>query len=62
MEIIFLELWDVELVGIGCCWGKNMEDVVYIFIGYKIGKNLDKVIVLKVLKVVLESIEYFKVF
>ena len=61
-ETTSLEPRDAELVGIGCCWGKNMEDVAYIPTGHKTGKNLDKVTVLKALKAVLESTEYPKVF
>ncbi|MGK7919332.1 MAG: 5'-3' exonuclease H3TH domain-containing protein, partial [Trichodesmium sp.] len=61
-ETTSLEPRDAELVGIGCCWGKNIEDVAYIPTGHKIGKNLDKVKVLEALKPVLESAEYPKVF
>ncbi|MDE5073411.1 MAG: DNA polymerase I [Trichodesmium sp. St16_bin4-tuft] len=61
-ETTSLEPRDAELVGIGCCWGKNMEDVAYIPTGHKTDKNLDKVTVLESLKPVLESSEYPKVF
>ncbi|MEB3340756.1 DNA polymerase, partial [Okeania sp.] len=61
-ETTSLEPRDAELVGIGCCWGKNIEDVAYIPTGHKIGKNLDKVKVLEALKPILESTEYPKVF
>ncbi|NES04255.1 MAG: DNA polymerase I, partial [Okeania sp. SIO2F4] len=61
-ETTSLEPRDAELVGIGCCWGKNIENVAYIPTGHKIGKNLEKVTVLEVLKPVLESADYPKVF
>ncbi|MGD1807645.1 DNA polymerase I [Dapis sp. BLCC M126] len=61
-ETTSLEPRDAELVGIGCCWGKNIEDVAYIPTGHKIGKNLDKAKALEALKPVLESAEYPKVF
>ncbi|MEB3341962.1 hypothetical protein [Okeania sp.] len=61
-ETTSLEPRDAELVGIGCCWGKNIENVAYIPTGHKIGKNLDKVIVLEALKPILESAEHPKVF
>ncbi|MGD1698736.1 DNA polymerase [Dapis sp. BLCC M229] len=61
-ETTSLEPRDAELVGVGCCWGKNIEDVAYIPTGHKIGKNLDKVTLLEALKPVLESAEHPKVF
>nr|WP_293136466.1 DNA polymerase [Okeania sp. SIO3I5] len=61
-ETTSLEPRDAKLVGIGCCWGKNIEDVAYIPTGHKIGKNLDKVTVLEALKPILESADYPKVF
>ncbi len=61
-ETTSLEPRDAELVGVGCCWGKNIKDVAYIPTGHKIGKNLDKVKVLEALKPILESAEHPKVF
>ena len=61
-ETTSLEPRDAELVGIGCCWGKNIEDIAYIPTGHKVGKNLDKEKVLEALKPILESSDYPKVF
>ncbi len=61
-ETTSLEPRDAELVGIGCCWGKKLEDVAYIPTGHKTGKNLDKATVLAALKPILESADYPKVF
>ena len=60
-ETTSLEPRDAELVGIGCCWGKNPEDIAYIPTGHKTGKNLDKATVLAALKPILESYDYPKV-
>ncbi|WP_287313144.1 DNA polymerase I [Moorena sp. SIO1G6] len=56
-----LEPRDAQLVGIGCCWGKELTDVAYIPIGHKDGTNLDKDIVLASLRPILESSDYPKV-
>ncbi|GFZ99720.1 DNA polymerase I [Okeania sp. KiyG1] len=61
-ETTSLEPRDAELVGIGCCWGRNIEDIAYIPTGHKVGKNLDKGKVLEALKPILESSDYPKVF
>ncbi|NEN93421.1 MAG: DNA polymerase I, partial [Okeania sp. SIO3H1] len=61
-ETTSLEPRDAELVGIGCCWGKNIEDIAYIPTGHKVGKNLDKGKVLDALKPILEGFDYPKVF
>ncbi|MDY6805287.1 MAG: DNA polymerase I [Cyanobacteriota bacterium] len=61
-ETTALEPRDAELVGIGCCWGTNEEDVAYIPTGHNIGKNLDKELVLGELREILESTDYPKVF
>ncbi len=61
-ETTALEPRDAELVGIGCCWGTNEEDVAYIPTGHKAGKNLDKELVLNELREILESEKYPKVF
>jgi len=61
-ETTSLEPRDAELVGIGCCWGTNEEDVAYIPTKHKTGKNLDKELVLNELREILESEKYPKVF
>ncbi|MBW4576841.1 MAG: DNA polymerase I [Aphanothece sp. CMT-3BRIN-NPC111] len=55
-----LEPRDAELVGIGCCWGTKPDDVAYIPIGHKVGRNLDKATVLDALRPILESNDYPK--
>ncbi|AUT04338.1 DNA polymerase I [Nostoc sp. CENA543] len=57
-----LEPRDAELVGIGCCWGNAPDELAYIPINHKIGENLNKDIVLKSLKPILESEQYPKTF
>lgn len=59
-ETTGLEPRDAELVGIGCCWGRNREDVAYIPLGHKQGKNLDKVTALAAFRPILESAKYPK--
>lgn len=61
-ETTALEPRDAELVGIGCCWGTNEEDVAYIPTRHKAGQNLDKELVLNELREILESADYPKVF
>ncbi|MGA9382712.1 MAG: 5'-3' exonuclease H3TH domain-containing protein, partial [Phormidium sp.] len=51
-----------ELVGIGCCWGTNSEEVAYIPINHTSGENLEKQKVLEALRPILESDKYPKVF
>ena len=53
---------DAELVGIGCCWGTEIDEVAYIPVGHKSGKNLSKDLVLKALRPILESPKYSKSF
>lgn len=55
-----LEPRDAELVGIGCCWGTNLDDVAYIPINHKKGNNLDKATVLEALRPILENEKYPK--
>jgi len=55
-----LEPRDAELVGIGCCWGTNPDEVAYIPINHKKGENLDKATVLEALRPILESDRYPK--
>ena len=59
-ETTALEPRDAELVGIGCCWGTGEQDLAYIAIGHKTGKNLDKATVLNALRPILESENYPK--
>lgn len=51
---------DAKLVGIGCCWGLEKEDVAYIPIAHERGQNLELSIVLTELKTVLESAKFPK--
>jgi DNA polymerase I len=54
-ETTALEPRDAELVGIGCCWGAGLADLAYIPMGHRMGKNLDKAIVLEALRPILED-------
>jgi DNA polymerase-1 len=64
--------WDTEtsdlnpriakLVGIGCCWGKELNTMAYIPIGHSTGDNLNLEIVLEKLCPILASDNYPKVF
>ena len=49
-----------ELVGIGCCWGNNDNDIAYIPVGHIEGEQLDKELVLSSLKPILENDKYPK--
>jgi DNA polymerase-1 len=55
-----LEPRDAELVGIGCCWGTQPDELAYIPIGHKTGENLNKNAVLEALRPILESAHYPK--
>jgi DNA polymerase-1 len=57
-----LEPRDADLVGIGCCWGTEPDEVAYIPIAHKNGDNLNKEIVFAALKPILESTDYPKTF
>lgn len=59
-ETTDLEPRDAELVGIGCCWGTEPDEVAYIPVGHKIGENLHKDLVLETLRPILESADYPK--
>ncbi|MDV2991806.1 MAG: DNA polymerase I [Chroococcidiopsis sp. SAG 2025] len=59
-ETTDLEPRDAELVGIGCCWGNALDDMAYIPVGHRDGKNLDKATVLEQLRPILESDRYPK--
>ncbi|NCS46725.1 MAG: DNA polymerase I [Microcystis aeruginosa BK11-02] len=64
--------WDTEttdlnprvakLVGIGCCWGKELNAMAYIPIGHSTGDNLNLEIVLEKLRPILAGDNYPKVF
>ncbi|MEH1867190.1 MAG: DNA polymerase I [Nostoc sp.] len=59
-ETTALEPRDAELVGIGCCWGMQADEVAYIPLGHKTGENLHKDLVLEALRPILESADYPK--
>jgi DNA polymerase I len=59
-ETTALDPREANLVGIGCCWGTEKEDVAYIPIGHKRGQNLERSMVLATLKPILESTSYPK--
>ncbi|MEH1792392.1 DNA polymerase I [Nostoc sp.] len=59
-ETTSLEPRDAELVGIGCCWGTQPDEVAYIPVGHKTGENLHKDLVLEALRPILESADYPK--
>jgi len=59
-ETTDLEPRDAELVGIGCCWGPELDEIAYIPTGHTDGGNLDKSTVLEALRPILESAEYPK--
>ncbi|MBP0021401.1 MAG: DNA polymerase I [Cyanobacteria bacterium SBLK] len=55
-----LEPRDAELVGLGCCWGENPDEMAYIPLNHSEGQQLEKTIVLTALKPILESENYPK--
>ncbi|MDF5712478.1 MAG: DNA polymerase I [Rhizonema sp. NSF051] len=55
-----LEPRDATLVGIGCCWGSQPDEVAYIPLGHKDGKNLSLDFALEALRPILESTDYPK--
>ncbi|MTJ52585.1 DNA polymerase I [Anabaena sp. UHCC 0253] len=59
-ETTALEPRDADLVGIGCCWGIEPDQVAYIPIGHKNGDNLSRDLVLETLRPILESADYPK--
>ncbi|MBV8887717.1 MAG: DNA polymerase I, partial [Chroococcidiopsidaceae cyanobacterium CP_BM_RX_35] len=59
-ETTDLEPRDAQLVGIGCCWGPELDQIAYIPIGHNTGSNLDRNVVLDALRPILESPEYPK--
>jgi DNA polymerase-1 len=52
---------DAQLVGMGCCWGKDTEAIAYIPIGHTDGVNLPWEIALNGLRPILEDSIYPKV-
>ncbi len=59
-ETTDLEPRDASLVGIGCCWGSNPDEVAYIPLGHKTGDNLNQEVALQALRPILESADYPK--
>ncbi|MDZ8053088.1 MAG: DNA polymerase I [Aulosira sp. ZfuVER01] len=59
-ETTDLEPRDAALVGIGCCWGTQPDEMAYIPLGHKTGENLNQEIVVKALRPILESADYPK--
>ncbi|MBD2566882.1 DNA polymerase I [Anabaena lutea] len=59
-ETTALEPRDADLVGIGCCWGKEANEVAYIPLNHKVGENLNQDLALAALRPILESAEYPK--
>ncbi|MEC4819508.1 MAG: DNA polymerase I, partial [Scytonema sp. PMC 1069.18] len=57
-----LEPRDANLVGIGCCWGTEADEVAYIPLGHKAGNNLDKDLALEKLRPILGNDKYPKTF
>jgi DNA polymerase I len=60
-ETTDLEPRNAKLVGIGCCWGAETNQMAYIPIGHQLGDNLELELVLTNLKPILESAAYPKV-
>lgn len=63
-ETTALNPHDAKLVGIGCCWGKEVDEVAYIPIAHLINQeqNLDLQLVINQLKPILENSDRPKVF
>jgi DNA polymerase-1 len=61
-ETSSLEEKDAILVGLGCCWGENLNDVAYIPLNHTQGQNLDIQKALSALVPILENESYPKVF
>ncbi len=59
-ETTGLEPRDAQLVGIGCCWGNQPNDMAYIPIGHTSGNQLELSQVLGALRGILESSDYPK--
>jgi DNA polymerase-1 len=61
-ETTSLEPMDAELVGIGCCWGTNRDNVAYIPIEHSNNEGLDRQKVINALRPILENTKYPKAF
>jgi DNA polymerase-1 len=59
-ETTALEPRDAQLVGIGCCWGEQPDELAYIPLGHHGGGNLDLQTALEGLRPILESADYPK--
>lgn len=59
-ETTDLEPRDAELVGIGCCWGIQPNEVAYIPLNHQKGVNLDRKIAFEALRPILEDEKYPK--
>jgi len=59
-ETTSLETDQAELVGIGCCWGNNDDEIAYIPLSHLEGTQLDKALVLSRLQPILENDRYPK--
>ncbi|QLE57800.1 DNA polymerase I [Nostoc sp. TCL26-01] len=57
-----LEPRDAALVGIGCCWGTQADELAYIPLNHRTGENLALEIALTALRPILESVDYPKTF
>jgi DNA polymerase I len=60
-ETTDLEPRNAQLVGIGCCWGAEIDRIAYIPLGHEQGDNLDLDLVLDHLRPILEAADYPKV-
>jgi DNA polymerase-1 len=60
-ETTDLEPRNAKLVGIGCCWGTETDNIAYIPIAHDRGNNLALDLVLNTLREILESSDYPKV-
>lgn len=61
-ETTGLDPREVDLVGIGCCWGTEPTDVAYIPLAHKSGTQLEKQVIHDALRHILEGEKYPKVF
>jgi len=61
-ETTALNPHDATLVGVGCCWGSDLDQVAYIAIAHTKGQNLDLGLVVAHLKPLLESRDRPKIF
>ncbi|WP_017654924.1 DNA polymerase I [Fortiea contorta] len=59
-ETTDLEPRNATLVGIGCCWGTESDEMAYIPLNHKTGENLNQNLVLEALRPILESADYPK--